>query len=314
MPYFNSSAEENKRIYYETTEPADAPPKAVIQVIHGMCEYFGRYAEFAEFMNRNGFAVAGSDQLGHGRTARDESERGFFAENNGWRFLVRDQKRMTDILREKYPDLPIIIFGHSMGSFIARLYMSWYPEGVFAAIFMGTSGGVPSGAAKTAVKLLESAKGTQTKLDKEQWAFYRFLTRRVENSGDILDWITRDKEKISFYKTDELGNFAFTAGAYRDLVRLLNEVSARDWAYSLPKKLPVLLMSGDEDPIGDYGKGVKSVYRRLKKAGMEKLYIKLYAEARHELISEINRGEVYEDILNWLNKRLEESKNEKTLS
>lgn len=302
MPYFTSS-EGKKQVYYDIIEP-DNKPKAVIQVVHGMCEYFGRYKEFSDFMTSRGYAVAGDDHLGHGRTAEKKEDRGFFAENNGWRFLVRDEKRMTEILKEKFPSTPVILFGHSMGSFIARLYTSWYSEDVAAALFMGTSSGVPAGAADTAVKLIENAAGTKTHLQTSQEMFYRFLTRRVPDKTGELDWITRDREKTEFFKNDPLGNFAFTAGAYRDLVKLLNEVSAKDWAYSLPKELPVMLMSGEEDPIGDYGKGTKRVYRRLVNAGMKNVTIRLYVDARHELINEINRKEVYEDILNWTEKVL----------
>lgn len=303
MPYFLSS-EGTKHIYYEIIPPKQGKPKAVIQVVHGMCEYFGRYKEFADFMAENGYAVAGDDHLGHGRTAEKEEDKGFFADHNGWRFLVRDEKRMTEIIKHEYPHTPIILFGHSMGSFIARLYTSWYPESIAAALYMGTSSGVPQGAAGTAVKLLENAAGTKTPLNSSQVMFYHFLTRRVPDKKGELDWITRDREKIDFYRQDPLGNFAFTAGAYRDLVRLLNEISGTDWAYSLPKKLPVLLMSGEEDPIGDYGKGTRKVYHRLKKAGMENVYIRLYVDARHELINEINRDEVYQDILAWTDKVL----------
>ena len=269
-----------------------------------MCEYFGRYAEFSGYMANNGYAVAGDDHLGHGRTAVTEDDKGFFSEYNGWRFLVRDEKRMTDIIKEKYPETPVILFGHSMGSFIARLYTSWYPESICAALYMGTGSGVPDGAAGAAVRLLENMTGTKTHLDQGQWMFYHFLTRRVSDKSSELDWITRDKDKIEYYKSDPLGNFAFTSGAYRDLVRLLSEVSKREWAYSLPKNLPVMLMSGEEDPIGDFGKGVRKVYGRLKKAGMENVSVRMYIDARHELINEINRQEVYEDILQWTEKVL----------
>ena len=302
MPNFLSS-EGSKQIHYEIIEPTSGgKPKAVIQVVHGMCEYFGRYEEFSGFMANNGYAVAGDDHLGHGRTAITEEDKGFFSEHNGWRFLVRDEKRMTDIIKEKYPDTPIIIFGHSMGSFIARLYTSWYPEDLTAALYMGTGSGVPDGTAGAAAKLLENVTGTKTHLEQGQWMFYHFLTRRVSDKSSELDWITRDKDKIEFYKSDPLGDFAFTSGAYRDLVRLLSEVSKTEWAYSLPKKLPIMLMSGEEDPIGDFGKGVRKVYSRLKKAGMENLSIRMYVDARHELINELNRKEVYEDILLWTEK------------
>lgn len=300
MGYFTSS-EGKKQIYYDIIQP-EGKPKAVIQVVHGMCEYFGRYKEFAEFMAAEGYAVAGDDHLGHGRTAEKKEDQGFFAGNNGWRFLVRDEKKMTDILKEKFPDTPIIILGHSMGSFIARLYASWYSDDISAALFMGTSAGIPASAAGAAVKILENAAGTKTHLETSQGMFYHFLTRRVPNRKDELDWITRDKEKIEFFKQDPMGNFAFTAGAYRDLVKLLNEISAKDWAYSLPKNLPIMLMSGEEDPIGDYGKGTKKVYRRLITAGMKNVSVRLYVDARHELINELNRSEVYEDILTWAEK------------
>lgn len=299
---FISSDDFSKITYYTFTPETE--PKAVIQISHGMCEHIARYGEFIDFITAHGYIVVGNDHLGHGKSARTAREKGFFGEKNGWRFLVRDVKKLTDIVHEKYPKLPIILFGHSMGSFIARCYLSWYGDEISAAIIMGTSGGIPKTAAKAATSMLTGIAGENSPLPRTQFAFYSALSMKFPDHTSQFDWITRDPEKIEMYKTDSLADFSLTAKAWDDIATLINSISADDWAYSVDKKLPLLLISGKSDPIGDFGKGVRAVFFRLKEAGVQDVALKLYPQARHELINEINRAEVFEDMLKWLNRRI----------
>lgn len=294
------SSEGTKDIVYYIYEPSDVKnARGVIQIAHGMCEYIDRYGEFIVNMNRRGYIVAGNDHLGHGRTALNDEERGFFAEKNGWRFLTRDLHRMTLILREKYTGLPLVLVGHSMGSFISRLCLSWFPEDIDAAVLMGTCAGVPKTAAAVAADLMGAVKGKRTHVNVTRGIAYNALALGIPGRKSSDDWITRDRQKLESYENDELGNFSFTAQAYSDLVRLLNEVSADDWAASVPPDKPILLISGDRDPLGENGKGVRKVYERLREAGARKITLRLYKDARHELMNETNREEVYSDIGRW---------------
>lgn len=296
---FFISSQGTKKIKYYIFTP-NSEPVGVVQLCHGMCEYILRYREFCEFLTKNGWAVVGNDHLGHGYTAAANAEQGFFSEHNGWRFLVKDVKTVTDIAKKEFAGKPLVLMGHSMGSFIARCYTSWYGDALDGAIYMGTSSGLPKGLTEAAIKVAEAIKGDKEPLVKTQLALFSYMSRSVKNRKSDFDWITRDEAKIEKYKTDPLGSFAFTSSAFSDMVTLLNNVSNVDWAYSVPKKLPVLLISGEDDAIGDYGKGIKRVYGRLKRAGVTDVSIKLYEGARHELINEINRTEVYNDILAWL--------------
>lgn len=298
---FLSSDGKSKIVYY-ISEPVIAT-KGVVQICHGMCEHIERYSEFIRFMNDSGYIVYGHDHLGHGNTGKENNSFGFFGEKNGWRYLVRDVKRMTDIIRRDYPEKKLFLLGHSMGSFILRNYLTWYGDELDGAIIMGTSGGVPKNAAIIATDLLTQLKGSTTPLNTGTKLLYDTFNRRIEHKISDSDWITRDIEKISMYQSDELGNFNFTAKGYSDMVRLLVNVSEPDWAESVRHDLPILLISGAMDPVGDYGKGVIKVYQRLKSCGISDLSLRIFKDDRHELINEINRAEIYDFLLGWIDKK-----------
>ncbi len=295
---FRSSDGENDVACYVFTPVM--PVKAVIQISHGMCEHMMRYAEFAGFMCGHGYAVCGNDHLGHGLTASDDEALGFTCEGGGAKHIINDLHTMNDKAHEMFGGVPLILLGHSMGSFIARLYLSLYPGTVDDAILSGTAGpDTPAGAAKILAKLDMIFHGSHhrskfiTKL-----AFGSYQKRYPADSPEYF-WVTRDEEKRKAYAADKFCTFTFTSQAYYDLFDILSRVSKRSWAEKIRKDMPVLMIAGDMDPVGSYGKGVTAVYERLRNAGVKDVTLKLYRDAHHEVLNETNRAEVYDDILSW---------------
>ena len=297
---FESSNQGNIVAGYYYTCP-DVPPRAILQISHGMCEYIGRYDDFAGYMAQNGYVVCGNDHLGHGATSSGANGTdGFFAEKDGWEHVLRDLNQMNRLAHEAYPGLPLILLGHSMGSFFAREYAVRYPDTLDALVLSGTGGPNPmAGVGVVLTEWIGKLKGAKHRSAfLNNMAFGQYL-KRVENPATPYDWISRDQEIVAKYAADEKCTFIFTASAFHDLMTILRAVSSPKWASGIAKTLPVALFAGDMDPVGDYGKGVETVYRMLKEAGVEDLSIKLYPGARHEILNETNRAEVYADILAW---------------
>lgn len=278
----------------------DEAPRAVLQISHGMCEYIGRYRDFAAFMAAHGFAVCGNDHLGHGATSPDPETDGWFADKGGRFYVLRDLKTMNALARKRWPGLPVFLLGHSMGSFFARWFAETYPDALDALIISGTGGPNPAaGAGLALTKAVGTLRGQKYRSQLvHNMAFGAYL-KRVENPETPYDWISRDKQIVSAYANDPKCTFQFTVSAFHELMATLNEVSRPAWAEHIRTDLPVYLFSGDADPVGDYGKGVQTVYERLKAAGVADIQLKLYPDGRHEMLNETNRAEVYEDVLVW---------------
>lgn len=301
--WFNSANGKDRVAGYYYDVP-DTTPRAVVQISHGMCEYIGRYQDFASFLVQNGFAVCGNDHLGHGATS-DGGTDGFFSEENGWKYALEDLRTMNRLARERYPGCPVFLLGHSMGSFFARLYAVTYPETIDALLLSGTGGPNPAaGVGIFLTSVLAKWKGPRHRSSLiNRMAFGTYLSR-ISNPNTPYDWITRDQEIVNSYAVDPKCTFIFTVSAFHDLMCVLAKVSTPEWAARFPKELPVMLFSGDMDPVGSYGKGVQKVYDLLCGAGVKDVSIKLYPGGRHEMLNETNRQEVYRDILNWCNTHL----------
>ena len=302
---FLSHDGKSRTAYYVFT-PKGAEPRGIIQISHGMCEYILRYEQFARQMCRRGYVVCGNDHIGHGATAPSDDLLGYTAPSGGALVMVRDVRMVSGIIRNRFPKLPLFLVGHSMGSFVARKYIEMFGEELSGAIIVGTGGPEsPTALGKALAKCVIKLKGETHRsklLDKMAFGSYN---KKFKDEKDEKSWLSRDKEVREKYVADKYCSFKFTARGFYDLFDLLGSVSEKEWAKKLPKELPVLIISGDKDPVGNYGKGVEKVYKRMDKAGMEDVTVRLYHGARHELFNETSRKEIIEHTAEWIEDHLD---------
>nr|WP_315101079.1 alpha/beta hydrolase [uncultured Catonella sp.] len=295
---FDSSDGKSKVAGYIYTEN-HVKPKAVIQLSHGMCEYIERYEWLADFFTGRGYVFAGNDHLGHGNSSAI-SEYGIFDEEH----VEMDLKKMNDILREKYPLLPIILYGHSMGSFFARWYASRYPDTIDGLIISGTAGpAIINVIGRMLAGFIANThkKGYVSKL-LVKLSFGNYL-KRIPDAKSFGDWLTHDRAVIDRYRADPKCNFKFSAKGYHSMLTALTVVSRKEWARSLPKDISILQIAGAEDPVGNYGVGVRKVTKLLKDAGIKDVTEYIDETGRHELHNEINKTEIMKKVVNWLDNR-----------
>ncbi len=285
--------------------------RAALQIVHGMCEYCGRYEEFINFLCSNGIMVCCHDHLGHGASAGSPEKLGFFAKEKGWQYLAKDTVRLSKMIRSEYGKTPFFILGHSMGSLVVRTVLAKYAFLYDGSVIMGTLNtkiGLDAGIVLT--RALCRIKGDMYRSKAVDELVFGLNNRRIEDPSSEYSWISRDEDIVSAYEKDPLCNFHFTVRAYSDLLFLVSYVSDKDWAQKIDSALPVLICSGGEDPVGDYGKGPKEVFDALNAADLEDIELKLYSGARHEILNETNRAEVFEDILVWLDAHISGRKGE----
>ncbi|MBR5140804.1 MAG: alpha/beta fold hydrolase [Clostridia bacterium] len=292
-------------IYACLYTPKFSTAKGIVQIVHGMVDYVERYEPLAEFLAGEGYIVAGNHHLGHGRSAASEEDLGFFGEDCSVDTILRDVHTFNRYLRDQFPTLPLVIFGHSMGSFISRLYIEKYPHSVKGAVIHGTSGPVKAvGMGKMLASMIIRTRGARYRSKfLTSIALSRYNSHFPKSEGHNA-WLTRDAAAIAGHDDDPYSSFFFTASAYKDLFTMLASSNRREWFSSYPKALPTYVVSGSEDPVGKYGKGPEYVYKHLLMAGCEKLTFKIYSGARHELFLETNRDEFYRDLLCWLNENI----------
>lgn len=284
----------------------DSKPRAVVQIAHGIAEHIDRYRPFMEFLADNGFVVAGNDHLGHGKSIRVPEEQGFFAEKDGWWRVVDDMDKLHDIMSKEYPELPYVLFGHSMGSFLTRTYLIKHPDKYDGVILSGTGHQSPAlvlggNAAASVMAKLNGAMGDGAKLD--SLAFGSYLNK-IENPRTKFDWLSRDTEQVDKYIADPLCGFVGKIGLYRDMMQGIKFITDKKNIAQMNKEKPVYFMSGNGDPVGDYGKGVERAYNAFCDAGLHDVFMRLYPGGRHEMLNETNKEQVYQDILNWLNEKI----------
>ncbi|MGN0674864.1 MAG: alpha/beta fold hydrolase [Oscillospiraceae bacterium] len=301
--------------YFESTNGSDhiayyvykpvSKPRAVVQIVHGMCEYIERYEDFIGFLCSNGILVCGHDHLGHGHSVLTDECLGYFAPERGWQFLAKDVVRLTRMIQEQHPALPYFILGHSMGSLVTRAVLAKYSDLYDGALLLGTLNtkiGTDAGIALT--RTLCKLKGGFYRSKFVDELIFGLSNARIENPLNEYAWISRDDEVVAAYEKDPLCNFHFTVRAYSDLLFLLSYVSRKDWAEKVTRLLPIMICSGSDDPVGNYGRGPEAVFNHLNESGHEDVELKIYSGARHEVLNETNRAEVYEDLLEWLDEHI----------
>ncbi|HSK69861.1 MAG TPA: alpha/beta fold hydrolase [Candidatus Limnocylindria bacterium] len=274
--------------------------RAAVLISHGMAEHIARYDAFGRALAEAGYLTAGYNHLGHG----DEAPlKGHFAGRDGWGKAVADLKTAMDWLSGLAPGRKRVLFGHSMGSFLAREFTLRYPDALDALILSGTgwhpkplalSGLLPA----RALCALGGERKKSRLLDK--LAFGSNNRQFAVPEGLAFDWLSRDRAEVQKYMDDPLCGFVFTAGGFRDLFGGLLALSDTERLKVLPGTLPVRLVSGGDDPVGGQGKGVEAVAEQYRAAGLGNVTVKLYEGARHELLHETNRDEAMRDLIHWL--------------
>lgn len=303
---FKSSSNLCDIFAYSYFPDKDVELKGVIQIAHGMAEHHERYEDFIEFLNSNGYAVYINDHLGHGKSVSNDDQLGYFGEKDGYLTLVDDMKKLTNIISKECPDLPVILFGHSMGSMLARIYTEKYGKNLKATIYCGTCGSNP--AAKpgiSIVKAIAKIKGDHHRSEFINKLAFGSYNKKFAPQRTAFDWLTTDNEIVDKYINDPYCGFLFTTYGYRDLMNMIVVINRSDWYTSVPLELPIYLIAGEDDPVGNYGKGVNEVYGGLVDTKHTDVSIKLFRGARHEILNEKNKEEVYKNILSWLNTVIE---------
>ena len=301
--HFKSSDGKNT-IHAVCWEPEGIQPVAVLQIVHGMVEYIERYEEFAEYLNSKGFVVVGHDHLGHGDSVKSQEEWGFIAEENPSGKMVIDIRRMFAGTKKKYPDIPYFLLGHSMGSYLVRKYITVYGNDLSGIILTGT--GMESKATTKAglmvIRALAKKFGPGYRSDFVSELMYTSPYKLYDLKGIDPErgWITRDAEITKKYYSDPKCTFTFTLNGYEVPVSTVDFVCDKKNIAKIPKKVPLLIASGDMDPVGNLGKGVKEFYNAVVKTGKINVDCKLFPDARHEILNEINRDEVYDYIYDWM--------------
>ena len=283
----------------------EGKPRAVVQIIHGIAEFVERYDDFAGYLTGLGFLVVAEDHMGHGKSIEGGSIQGYF--HGGWFTAIEDSVQLLKDTQEAYPDVPYILFGHSMGSFMARTILCKYPElKLDGAIICGT-GWQPTFALPALLKVVDGIckkTGETNPNEKLQGIVFGSYNKKVERPRTDYDWLTRDAKIVDAYIEHPLCGFTASCGLLRDMMQGIYYIQQPKNLANMCKYLPVLFIAGGDDPVGNYGKGVEESAQAFRNAGMEQVSCKIYPLCRHEILNEINRDEVFTDVLEWILKQI----------
>lgn len=288
-------------------------PRGLVQIVHGMSEHVERYEGFASFLCEQGFAVCANDHIGHGKSVSSAEDLGHMPLEVGEDVLVADVQTLRELALERLSQrcdmrvsgIPYVIFGHSMGSFITRVFLTRHAFGVRAAVLCGT-GHQPrplSAAGKALTGSLAKKHGERYVSELVDGMGVGGYGRAIKDAETDLDWLATDPEVVAEYQRDPLCGQKFTVGAYHVLTSLVSDATDLRLARRVPHALPLLFVSGDQDPVGECGAGVHRAAEMYRKAGVESVTEKLYPGMRHEILNEPVKGEVHRDVLAWLERQ-----------
>jgi len=304
--FYFPSKDGNTEIHTIEWKP-DCEVKAVLQISHGMVEYIKRYQEFAEYLAIRGFYVVGNDHLGHGKSVQSREEYGFFHEIQGNACVIGDMHQLRLITEKKYPNIPYFMLGHSMGSTLLRQYIRRYGKGLAGVILSGSVANKPPALLKTAKSLcwlMAKSKGWHYRskfIDDLSLGAYNKNYKQPETRAD---WVTSDWDQLQSYVNDPLCSFVFTVNGYYHMFDGMMQLQDKEAQLLIPRDLPILLAAGEQDPVGNFGIGIKEIMEEYRELGMKDVTMKLYPNDRHEILNERDRYDVFQDIVDWLSKRL----------
>ena len=302
--FYFPSKDGNTEIHTIEWKP-EGEVKAVLQICHGMVEYIRRYDEFARFLCDRGYYVVGNDHLGHGKSVQAKSEYGFFNEKYGNACVLGDMHTLCQRTARKYPGVPYFMLGHSMGSSLLRQYIQMYGNGLSGAVLMGVTSDQKKAAllfGKRLCRVMAAFRGWHYRSKMVDKMVVGPYNKKFKPAHTRADWITSDREQLDAYVSDPLCSFMFTVNAYYNVFSGMIGMQRKESVYMIPKGLPILFMSGAEDPVGDFGKGVRKIDEKYRAAGIRDVTLRLYTGDRHEILNETDRDQVYADLLEWFEK------------
>lgn len=302
--YFKGTEDTNLKVYKWSPKNK---AKAVIQIAHGMAETALRYEEFAHILNENDYIVYGNDHRGHGGSSKNLEELGYLGEEDGFVSMIKDMNKLTSIIQEENEDLPIYLFGHSMGSFLSQRYIQLYGDKIQGLILSGTNGkqGGMVNLGMFIAKLQMSLKGRRHKSSLLNNLSFGGFNKSFKPNKTDFDWLSRDEKEVKKYIENPYCGTVFTTSYFYDFLRGLKGIWKEENMKKIPKKLPIFILAGSKDPVGNNGQGIENLYNCYKSLGMNNIKYKLYKDGRHEMLNEINKDEVFKDIITWINKQHE---------
>lgn len=275
-------------------------PIGIIQLVHGMVEYVERYEPFARFANQAGYIVVGNDHVGHGKSAKTAEDFGRFPDR--WQCLIDDVHSLKEQVQEEYPDLPYFMLGHSMGSYVVRLYLAKYHEPLAGAIIMGTGqqSQMLTGSGIAVAKMIKSFRGANYRSKLLENMSTGSFNKSFKPNRTSSDWINRDPREVDKYLSDPYIKFRPTVNMYLGIFYMSHLATQEKWIQAMPHDLPILVVSGGQDPVGEFGKGVGKFNQLLQDNGFSKVTFKLFKDDRHEVLNEYNKDEVMQYLLDWI--------------
>ncbi|ACA44254.1 alpha/beta hydrolase [Clostridium botulinum] len=303
---FSFKGREGTKINVYKWEPDNKQDiKAVIQISHGMAETANRYEGLASYLNEAGYIVYANDHRGHGKSALSLDQLGYLGEEDGFMSMVEDVHALNTIIKEENKGLPVFLLGHSMGSFISQRYIQLYGQELNGVILVGTNGNQGSliNMGILVAKLEMRFKGRRHKSNLLNNLSFGGYNKKFEPNRTEFDWLTRDEKEVDKYIKNEYCGTIFPASFYHDFLKGLKSIWKEENKNKIPINLPIFIIAGDKDPVGNFGKGILNLYNFYKSIGVVDVNYKLYKEGRHEILNEINKREVFQDVLNWIDSK-----------
>jgi len=292
--------------YYHWKHNPDIPLKGVVQISHGIGEYAGRYDHFAHKLQLEGYEIYANDHRAHGKTAELKGLFGFYDGDDYFEDCANDMHSLANIMRQEHPKAKFILFGHSMGSLLSRTFVAKYPQKPDALILSGTASFIKGlgNFGLIATRITTKVKGRGRKNDTLKSIFFGEFNKKFKPNRTKFDWLSTDKKEVDIFIEDPYRVEDLSLGIFQDVIKNTKKLGKKESIECIPKKLPILFFSGDEDPVGEMGKGVKKIYKKYKKQGIEDITLNLYEGGRHEMLKETNSEQVENDILRWIESRI----------